>query len=131
MPLPVGANREENVLVTEDMAISFLGPGAARVLSTPHMIGYMEMVSRNLIKEHVAPHEDSVGTLVNVKHLAATPIGMSVRLRSEIVSVNGQRVLCRVEAWDEREKIGEGLHERFVIDVERFSGRVREKSVVR
>jgi predicted thioesterase len=110
------------------MAITFLGPGAARVLSTPHLIGFLEMTARNLIKTLVEPGEDSVGTMVNIRHLAATPIGMRVRLRAEIVSVEGRRVVCRVEAWDEREKIGEGTHERFVIDVTRFGLRVLAKS---
>ncbi|HEY1204158.1 MAG: thioesterase family protein [Bryobacteraceae bacterium] len=128
MPIPLGENHEENLQVTEEMAISFLGPGAARVLSTPHLIGFLEMTSRNLIKTFVEPGEDSVGTLVNIRHLAATPIGMHVRLRAEIVSVEGRRVMCKVDAWDDREKIGEGTHERFVIDVARFGLRVRAKS---
>jgi fluoroacetyl-CoA thioesterase len=128
MFIPLGVDHEENLLVTEEMAISFLGPGAARVLSTPHLIGFLEMTARNLIKKYVEPGEDSVGTVVNVRHLAATPIGMHIRLRAETVSVAGRRVLCRVDAWDDREKIGEGTHERFVIDVERFGLRVRAKS---
>ena len=128
MPIPLGVNHEENLQVTEEMAISFLGPGAARVLSTPHLIGFLEMTARNLIKQFVEPGEDSVGTLVNVRHLAATPIGMQIRLWAEIASVEGRRVLCRVEAWDDRERIGEGTHERFVIDVHRFGLRVRAKS---
>ena len=69
-----------------------------------------------------------MGTLVNVRHLAATPIGMGLRLRAEILSVEGRRVMCRVDAWDDREKVGEGTHERFVIDVARFGERVRAKS---
>ena len=128
MSIPLGVDHEENLQVTEEMAISFLGPGAARVLSTPHLIGFLEMTARNLIKQFVEPGEDSVGTLVNVRHLAATPIGMQIRLWAEIVSVEGRRVLCRVEAWDDRERIGEGTHERFVIDVHRFGLRVRAKS---
>ena len=128
MPIPLGANHEENLQVTEEMAIRFLGPGGARVLSTPHLIGFLEMTARNLIKRFVEPGEDSVGTLVNIRHLAATPIGMHVRLRAEILSVEGRRVLCRVDAWDDGEKIGEGTHERFVIDVARFGLRVRAKS---
>ena len=130
MLIPVGANHEENLVVTDEMAIRFLGLDAARVLSTPHMIGFLEMTSRNLIKQYVGPGEDSVGTLVNIRHLAATPIGLKVRFRAEVLSVNGRRVMCRVDAWDEREKIGEGLHERFVVDVARFGERVRAKSAV-
>lgn len=128
MPIPLGVNHEENLQVTEEMAISFLGPGGPRVLSTPHLIGFLEMTARNLIKQFVEPGEDSVGTVVNIRHLAATPIGMQVRFRAEILSVEGRRVVCRVDAWDAREKIGEGTHERFVIDVARFGLRVRAKS---
>jgi fluoroacetyl-CoA thioesterase len=128
MTIPLGENHEENLEVTDEMAIRFLGLDAARVLSTPHLIGLLEMTARNLIKQFVEPGEDSVGTLVNLRHLAATPIGMHVRLRAEIVSVEGQRVRCRIEAWDDREKIAEGAHERFVIDVARFGRRVLAKS---
>ena len=128
MPIPLGANHEENVPVTDRVAIRFLGLDRARVLSTPHLIGFLEMTARNLIKKHVQAGEDSVGTLVNIRHLAATPIGMGVRLRAEVVSVDGQRVTCRVEAWDDREKIAEGTHERFVVDVARFGDKVLAKS---
>ncbi len=131
MPIVPGANHEENLVVTEEMAIRFLGLDAARVLSTPHLIAFLEMASRNLIKRFLEPGEDSVGTLVNVRHLAATPIGMHLRLRSEILSVEGRRVMCRVDAWDDREKVGEGTHERFVIDVARFGERIRDKSAGR
>lgn len=128
MNIPLGAKREERIAVTPENAISFMGADGARVLSTPHMIGYMEMTARNLIKEHVADSEDSVGTVVDVKHMAATPIGMSVRLIAEVTAVEGRRVTCRVEAWDDVEKVGEGVHERFVVDVIRFAARVQEKA---
>jgi fluoroacetyl-CoA thioesterase len=128
MDIPVGAQREENLLVTGEVAISFMGVEAARVLSTPHLIGFLEMTSRNLIKQHLPPGQDSVGTVVNVQHLAATPIGMHVRLRAQVIAVNERRVTCRVEAWDDREKVGEGTHERFVVNVERFAARVQAKA---
>jgi predicted thioesterase len=131
MNIPLGARREERILVTSENAISFLGLEGARVLSTPDMIGYMEMTARNLIKEHVAEGEDSVGTVVNVKHLAATPIGMSVRLTAEVTAVENRRVICTVEAWDDVEKVGAGLHERFVVDVARFAERVQAKASAR
>ena len=131
MDIPLGADREENVLVTGEVAINFLGPENARVFSTPHLIGYLEMTTRNLIKQFLPPGQDSVGTVVEVKHLAATPIGMHVRFRSQVVAVAERRVTCRVEAWDEREKVAQGLHERFVIDVERFASRVEAKSAAR
>jgi predicted thioesterase len=126
--IPVGARREERILVTPDVAIDFLGLETARVLSTPHLIGFLEMTSRNLIKQFVADGTDSVGTRVDVRHLAATPIGMQVRFQSEILAVDDRRVTCKVEAWDEREKVGEGTHERFVVDVARFAARVQAKA---
>jgi fluoroacetyl-CoA thioesterase len=126
--IPVGARREERLLVTGEVAIDFLGMEAGRVLSTPHLIGYLEMTARNLIKEHQAPGWDSVGTHVDLKHLAATPIGMAVRLCAEVISSGDRRVTCRVEAYDEREKIAEGTHERVLVDVARFAARVEAKA---
>ncbi len=126
--VPEGARREERLLVTGDVAIDFLEAESARVLSTPHLIGYLEMTARNLIKEYLPAGWDSVGTHVDVRHLAATPVGMAVRLTAEAVSADDRRVTCRVEAWDEREKIAEGVHERFIIDIARFAARVQAKA---
>lgn len=126
--VPAGARREEKLLVTNEVAVNFLETESARVLSTPHLIGYLEMTARNLIKEHLPEGWDSVGTHVDVRHLAATPVGMAVRLAAEILSSGENRVVCRVEAWDEREKVAEGIHERFLIDVARFAARVQAKA---
>ena len=126
--ISLGAKREERLLVTGEVAIDFLGMDAARVLSTPHLIGYLEMTARNLIKEGLPPGWDSVGTHVDVRHLAATPVGMSVRLQAEVISADDRRVTCRVEAYDEREKIAEGTHERALVDVARFASRVQAKA---
>jgi len=125
--IPVGATGQQKVLVTSEIAINFLGLEGARVLGTPFMIMLMEMTSRDTIKRYLEEGFDSVGTEVNVKHLAATPLGMSVTFHAEILEVNDRRVLCKVEAFDEREKIGEGTHERFVINVERFAARLQKK----
>ena len=107
--------------------MDFLGLESARVLGTPFMIGLMEMTARNTIKTFLDEGFDTVGTEVNVRHLAATPLGMSVTFTAEILEVKDRRVLCKVEAFDEREKIGEGTHERFVIHVERFAARLQAK----
>jgi predicted thioesterase len=126
--IPVGTRREERLLVTEEVCIGFLGLDAARVLSTPHLIGYLEMTARNLIKERLDPGWDSVGTHVDLRHLAATPVGMSVRLLAEVISSSDRRVACRIEAFDERDKIAEGTHERALIDVARFAARLAAKA---
>ena len=126
--IPEGAQREEKLIVTEDIAIHFLGADAARVLSTPNMILGLERTSRNLLLPLLDPGYDTVGTHVNIYHLAATPVGMSVTFRSEVASVDDRRVNFRVEAFDEKEKIAEGTHQRFIVNVARFTERIREKA---
>jgi Predicted thioesterase len=125
--IPVGLRGQSKLLVTSELAISFLGLEDARVLATPWLIAHLEMVSRDTIKPFLSDGEDSVGTQVNVAHLAATPMGMAASFHAEVIGVNGRRVTFRVEAFDEREKIGEGTHERFVIDVARFAGSLKKK----
>jgi len=122
-----GARSEEKVLVTSENAISFLGMEDARVLSTPHMIGYMERTCRNLALPLLEPGYDTVGTHVNVSHLAAAPIGSAVRFLAEVIEAGERRVQFRVEAWNEQEKIGEGTHERAIVNVAKFATRVAQK----
>lgn len=126
-PIPVGLRGESRLLVTPEYAVRFMDREDARVFATPRMIAFMEITARNTIQPHLDEGYDSVGTIVNVRHLAATPIGMQVRFQAEVIEVNDRRVLFRVEAWDEREKIGEGTHERFIVNVERFGERVQAK----
>jgi fluoroacetyl-CoA thioesterase len=123
----IGAVREESITVDDRVAISFLGLASARVLATPQMIQHMEITSRNLLFPMLEGGFDSVGTVVNVQHLGAAPMGTEVVFRSEIAAVNGRRVTFRVEARDAHEKIGEGLHERFIVHIGRFGQKMQEK----
>jgi fluoroacetyl-CoA thioesterase len=125
--IPVGTTHTHPLLVTPEVAIDFLGDDEARVLATPWMIAYMEWACRNAIKPYLDENEDSVGTIVNVSHLAATPVGMSVAFTATVLEVSDRRILFRVEARDEKELIGEGRHERFVINVPRFVARLAAK----
>jgi fluoroacetyl-CoA thioesterase len=125
--IPVGTKTEKILLVTSENAINFLGQEGARVLSTPHMIGYMERTCRDTVLPLLDAGHDTVGTHVNVYHLAAAPLGMSVRFTAEVTAVDGRRIQFRVEAWDEKEKIGEGTHERVVINVAKFATRMAAK----
>ncbi len=125
--IPAGATREEKLQVTGDVAIDFMGVKGARVLSTPNMILGLERTSRNLALPLLDPGYDTVGTHVNVYHLAATPVGMTVTFRAEVTSVEDRRVNFKVEAFDEKEKIAEGTHQRFIVNVARFAARVQEK----
>ncbi|MFB3828899.1 MAG: thioesterase family protein [Bryobacteraceae bacterium] len=127
MEIPIGTVHEHGLLVTAEVAISFTGVEEARVLSTPHMIGFMEMCCRNAVLPFVGEGYDTVGTHVNVFHLAATPVGMLVAFRAQVTSVEDRRVNFKVEAFDEKEKIGEGTHQRAIINVARFGARVQAK----
>jgi fluoroacetyl-CoA thioesterase len=126
--IPIGLKNEIHRRVTDDIAINFLGTEGARVLGTPFLIMLLEMTSRDAILPMLDPGFDSVGTDVSIRHLAATPMGMEVTFHSEVIEVKERRVRFKVEAFDEREKIAEGTHERFVINVERFEQRLREKA---
>ncbi len=124
--IPLGAKGRGTLLVTNEVAIDFLGEGA-RVLSTPQLIGFEERTCRDTVLALLEPGQDTVGTHVNVSHLAATPIGMTVTCSAEVVAVDGRRIQFRVEAWDEKEKVSEGFHERTIIRVAKFAARITEK----
>jgi len=124
---PIGTTGEEKLLVSSEVAINFLGMEGARVLSTPHMIGYMERTCRNTVLPLLDAGHDTVGTHVNVAHLAAAPMGMTVTFRAEVTGVSERRIEFRVEAWDEKEKIGEGTHERAIINIAKFATRLAAK----
>jgi fluoroacetyl-CoA thioesterase len=125
--IPIGSKLEQKEVVTSDSAISFLGLEGARVLSTPKMIGFMERASRDAVLPFLDPGLDTVGTHVNVYHLAAAPMGASVTFQAEITGADERRVQFRVEAWAHGKKIGEGTHERAIIDVARFASKHAKK----
>ena len=125
--IPIGARAEMKLLVTSESATTFMGADGPRVLSTPHMIGRMELTSRDAVLPFLDAGFDTVGTHVDVYHLAAAPIGAVVTFTAEVVAVDGRRIQFRVEARDEKEKIGEGTHERAVINVAKFATRLAEK----
>ena len=125
--IEIGAVREEVIEVDDRIAINFLGMEGARVLATPYMIGLMEKVSRDLLFTMLEPGKDSVGTVVNVKHLGAAPMGTKVTFRSKLAGLDGRRATFEVEAFDSEEKIGEGIHERFIITVANFAEKMKGK----
>jgi predicted thioesterase len=124
----MGVSKERAITVNSNQTTSFLWKGE-NVLSTPSMIAEMEETCRLLLKEHVIPDPewDSVGTIVKIEHLAATPVGAEVFFKAEVVSVDGRRIMFQVEARDKLEKIGEGMHERFIINIPRFREKFNEK----
>lgn len=125
--LTPGLVGEKQVLVTETLTARHLGSGRVSVLATPAMIMLMEQAALETVDHLLEPGQQTVGTRVEVRHLAATPQGMTVRIRVELREVNGRRLLFRVEAFDETEKVGEGEHERFIVTVDRFQQRLQAK----
>jgi len=128
MALAPGLKHQTRAVVDSAHAIDFMGSHVPRVLATPALIMYLEMVSRDLAKQHLDTGYDTVGTHVDVKHLAATPIGMAVTYHAELIEAGDRRLRFRVEAFDEREKVGEGFHERAIVNIAKFSERVQAKA---
>ena len=123
------AKKERKTTVKQSQTTSFLWEGE-NVFSTPSMISEMEETCRLLLKEQFLYNNDefdSVGTLVDIKHLAATPVGAEIILNAEIINVGDSRILFKVSAKDKVELIGEGKHERFIINIPRFKERFNEK----
>jgi fluoroacetyl-CoA thioesterase len=125
--IPIGTKGESSLVVTPENAISFLGVDSARVLGTPFLIWHLEMTARNSVKPFLDEGFDTVGARVDVRHLAATPLGMRVTFHSELTKIEDRRLLFRVEAFDEEDKISEGSHERAIIQVAKFAARVHAK----
>jgi fluoroacetyl-CoA thioesterase len=121
----IGASKERTITVNSNQTTNFLWKGE-NVLSTPSMIAEMEETCRLLLKEQVIP-DSEWDSVVKIEHLAATPVGAEVFFKAEVVSVDGRRVVFKVEARDKLEKIGEGTHERFIINVPRFRVKFNEK----
>jgi fluoroacetyl-CoA thioesterase len=99
----------------------------APVLSTPYLVALMETTAHAAILPFLTPDQSGVGSMIHMRHMAATPVGMQVRIRAELLEVEGRRLLFKVEAWDEVEKIAEGEHERYIIHWDRFMDGVRKK----
>jgi fluoroacetyl-CoA thioesterase len=125
--LTPGLKGEARLVVREEDTAQHLGSGNVAVLATPRMIAIMENASVKAVDHLLPPGQATVGSEVRVRHLAATPQGMEVTVRSELVEVEGRRLTFKVEAFDEREKIGEGTHIRFIIDLDRFRERIEAK----
>ena len=115
------------LLVGEENTARHLGSGNVAVLATPEMVRLMEKAAVAAVDHLLPKGYRTVGVEVNVRHLAATPVGVRVRVQAELVAVEGRRLTFRVEADDEEEKIGEGEHKRVVIDAERFEERIEAK----
>jgi len=126
--LAPGLIGEVEAVVTEADTAARWGSGLVPVFGTPALVGLMEGAAVQALEGHLQPGQTSVGGLIDVRHLAPTPVGMHVHARAELLEVEGRRLVFRVEAWDEVEPIGEATHERFIIDEERFVAKAKAKT---
>jgi fluoroacetyl-CoA thioesterase len=117
----------EIVVGTRDTA-PHVGSGKIKVLATPVMVSLMEEAALNAVEGHLPPGFQTVGTRLDITHVAATPVGLHVVARAEVIQVEGRRITFRVWADDEKDRIGEGMHERIVVDVARFDARAQQKA---
>jgi predicted thioesterase len=128
MPPEPGAVHEVSLTVTLEQTADAMGNRGVKVFATPFLIGLLENAANGVIAPSLSPGASTVGTMVEMRHLAATPVGMTVRARATLLESDGRRYLFQVEAWDAREKIAEGRHERFVVpDLARFLERAIKK----
>ncbi|HHX21914.1 MAG TPA: thioesterase family protein [Clostridiales bacterium] len=125
--LTAGLKHELTITVEDKLTAAAVGSGALPVFSTPSMIALMEMCARDAVQPHLDEGWGSVGTLVEVRHLSATPVGLTVRCECELLEVKGKRLLFSVRAYDPHGLIGEGQHERYLVDNEKFMARATEK----
>ena len=125
--MKVGMKLQAEETVTEGNTAAALGSGSLEVYGTPAMACLMERAAADLAERHLPEGWTSVGISLNIKHQAPTPIGMAVKAEAEIVQVDGRKLTYTVRAFDDREEIGNGTHERFIVEAEKFRGKATGK----
>ena len=124
MTLAPGLTGEATTTVTHENTAASVGAGGVEVFGTPMMIALMENAAWRAVVDNLDEGDVTVGTVVHVRHLAATPLGQQIRATAELIEIDGRRLVFNVEAYDENRKIGEGQHEQFIVNLERFIQRI-------
>jgi predicted thioesterase len=125
--LQVGMTAQKHDQVTNENTAMRYGSGSAAVYATPAMVGLMEGTCLAAVDPHLPAGMSTVGIRLDIRHLAATPIGLGVRATAELTEISGKRLTFTMEAFDDKEKIGEGIHERYIIDVKKFMEKAENK----
>lgn len=125
--LQVGLSFEKTITVNENHVARHLAGKGVRVFSTPEMVRLMEECALEAVLPYLQPNQDTVGIRVEMRHLAATPMGMKVTARCTLVEIDRRRLVFQVEVHDEMEKVGEGMNERFIVDKGKHEQRIAEK----
>ncbi len=127
MAIEVGMKHEKRLQTGPEHSARKFFQGVPDVFGTPFLGGLFEGTSAELMAPHLAAGEQSVGISMNLKHTAPTPLGMEVRAVTEVTAVEGRKVTFKVEGFDAKEKVGEAVHERFIINAEKFNQRLEAK----
>ena len=122
-----GLSAEVETTVSETETAAHLGSGSLAVYATPALVALMENAAVQALEEHLPEDQTTVGSHIDVRHLAATPVGMKVRAHAELREVSGRKLTFHIQAWDEVELIGEASHVRYLIDTGKFMEKVGEK----
>ncbi len=125
--IEIGIKGRQEEIVTMELTASHIGSGTVRVFATPMMIALMEKTCRICVKPYLDEGQETVGTRVDVAHLSSTPVGMKVWCECELSEIDRRRLVFKVSAYDEKGIIGEGTHERFIIDVAKFQEKTENK----
>jgi fluoroacetyl-CoA thioesterase len=126
--LKPGLTGETEIIVGTRDTAPHVGSGKIRVLATPVMVSMMEEAALNAVEGLLPPGHQTVGTRLDITHVAATPVGLRVIAKAELTRVEGRRLTFRIWADDEQDRIGEGTHERIIVDVARFDARAQQKA---
>jgi fluoroacetyl-CoA thioesterase len=131
---PVGLRHRESVTVDASLTVPRVSPSFPNFLDMPpvfataYMVGFVEQACVEALKPYLAPSQRSVGTHIDMSHTAATPIGMTVTAEVELIAVEGRQLRFKVECRDDKDLIGSGRHDRFIVDLPKFMARLEEKS---
>ena len=129
MTITKGIRGQKELLVTEEVTAARMGSGLLEVLATPAMIALAEGTAMESVQPLLEEGQGTVGTRLDIAHIAATPVGMTVRCETELVEVDRRRLVFSVKVSDDKELVGEGTHERFIIDNARFLQKAQAKCV--
>ncbi len=125
--MEIGIKGSKTIIVTEEMTAEKIGSGMLPVYASPCMMAEMENVASLSVQNELEEGSGTVGIKMNVDHVSATPVGMQVRIETELTEIDRKRLVFKVEAYDEAGLIGQGLHERFIIQNEKFLAKAESK----
>ena len=125
MELAVGIKSIKEEVVTEELTAETVGSGGLEVYATPCMIRLMEHAAWDSVEACMEDGNTTVGTLMDVKHVSASPLGAHIRCEAELAEIDGRRLVFKVAAYDDKGLIGEGTHERFIVNADKFIGKLK------